>query len=644
MIQGVTGKILWVDLSAGTCTVEKVPEKVYENYLSGVGLAAYYLYHRIPAGADPLGPDNILALVSGLLTATGSLMTGRWLAAAKSPLTNTWGDANCGGTFSPAIKQCGYDGIFIQGSSPKPVYLYVNHATAEIRDAAELWGKDARETETLIQQTHPGKEIQVACIGQAGEKQSLIAGIVNDQGRIAARSGLGAVMGAKNLKAVALHGSHPIKSAHPEEMKRLSNRFLKHAGFQPPFIPGAGMRLLGAALRILPLSMRQDGLLYKILLQKWGTVALNEYSIESGDSPIRNWSGSNEDFSGKKHAPINPDHIKAREEMKYHCYSCPVGCGGICTLNEKGGETHKPEYETVLALGGLLMNEDFESLFIMNEKLNRAGMDSISAGGALAYAIECYESGLLTQEDTGGLDLRWGNTSAILTLLDQMIEREGLGDILADGANAAAQRIGKGSEEYAVHAGGQEPAMHDSRNDPGFGLHYAVDATPGRHTIGSILYYEMYQLWKKLKDVPRPSALFYPKKHKYLPSKHNAEMAVANAKFKMIIDGSGICLFGAFLGVHRMPVFEWLNAATGWQKTPQQYMEIGRKMQTLRQAFNVKHGAPLLHQVNGRMIGKPPLKHGANRGWSVPLEELVPMYWSGMGWNKKNGQPLENEF
>jgi aldehyde:ferredoxin oxidoreductase len=564
MIKGVTGKILWVDLTHKTITEEVFPETVYENYLSGVGLAACYLYQRIPAGADALGPDNILALVSGLLTGTGSLMSGRWLAAAKSPLTGTWGDSNCGGTFAPAIKQCGYDGIFITGASDTPLYLYVDHAHAELRDASFLWGKDARETEDLIKKDVSGKQIQVACIGESGEKCSLISGIVNDQGRIAARSGLGAVMGSKKLKAVALNGSHPIPVFNPDKMKRLSDRFLKFTGFQPPFINGVGMYFLGVMMRLMPLAMRQDGMLYKVLLQKWGTVSMNQYSIETGDSPIRNWGGSNIDFNARMQRPINPDHFLKREEMKYHCYSCPVGCGGICKLDEKGGETNKPEYETVLALGGLLMNTDLDSLFIMNEKLNRAGMDSISAGGALAYAIESFENGLLTLEDTAGLELRWGNTQAIMTLLDQMIARQGLGDILADGVKAAAARIGRGSEQYAVHSGGQEPAMHDGRNDPGFGLHYAVEPTPGRHTIGSLLYYEMFQLWTRVKGVPHPPSLFYPKKHKYNPSRENAGMAVANSKFKMVIDGSGLCIFGAFIGVQRMPVFEWSSAHAGF--------------------------------------------------------------------------------
>jgi aldehyde:ferredoxin oxidoreductase len=639
VIKGVSGKILWVDLSAGTCQIEAVPEAVYEHYLAGIGLAAYYLYRRIPANVDALGPENILAFVPGLLTGTGAMMTGRWLVAGKSPLTGTWGDANCGGTLAPAIKGAGFDGIFFSGISPKPVYLYLDHNQAELRDATELWGKDARETETLIQASNQGKPLQVACIGLGGEKLSLIAGIVNDQGRMAARSGLGAVMGSKHLKALAIKGSHPVTVADRESMKKLTADFLKFARFQPPFLNGKGMRFLGTMLGKMPLVMRQDGMLYKVLLKKWGTVSMNEYSIQTGDSPIRNWSGSNIDFDAKKAASIDPDELLKRETGKYHCYSCPIGCGGLCELPGRKGDTHKPEYETILALGGLLMNEDVDSLFEMNERLNRAGLDSISVGGVIAFAIECFEQGILTTADTDGIVLKWGNADGIMALMQKIIAREGIGDLLADGTKLAAKRIGKDSEAFAVNAGGQEPAMHDGRADPGFALHYAVEPTPGRHTVGSQLYYEMYRLWKKSSRVPKPPALFFSKNKRYEVSKYLAGMATANSQFKMVIDASGLCIFGSFIGVDRIPVFEWLNAATDWQKTPDEYLEIGRQISSLRQAFNEKQGAPLRHKLNPRLIGTLPLTEGVNKGRSVDLDGLVPLYWDLMGWDTATGQP-----
>lgn len=639
----VAGKILWVDLTRGSWTIEDVPSQVYENFLSGLGLASYYLYRRIPPKTDPLGPENVLAFVSGLLTGTGCMTTGRWMAAAKSPLTGTWGDSNCGGTLSPAIKQCGFDGIFFTGISPHPVYLYIGHGQIELRDASHLWGKDTRETEAALQSAHSGKDLCIASIGPAGEKLSLISGIVNDGGRMAARSGLGAVMGSKKLKALALQGIRPIQIAHPQKMQRLTQRFSRTATFQPPYFNGVMARFLGTFLRVIPLQMRQDGILYKLFLGKYGTSGLNQYSIESGDSPIHNWTGSNEDFPPHRSASINPDRIRERETTKYHCYSCPVGCGGITQFNDgKKSETHKPEYETILALGGLLMNEDLESIFVANEMLNRAGMDTISAGGTLAFAIECYQNGLITREDTGGLELKWGDAPTILTLLQKMIDREGIGDLLADGSRKAAQRLGRGTEKFAVHAGGQELAMHDGRGDPGFALHAVVDPTPGRHTTGSYQYYEMFRLWRRVDHLPPVRWLFYPKRSKYNHSEEKAAWAAACSQYTALLNGAGGCIFGAFLGTQRYPIFEWLNAATGWQHSPEAYLQIGWNIQTTRQAFNAREGLPLKHAINARAVGQPPQTRGANRGATVPIDELTHLYWKTLGWDEDTGCPPES--
>ena len=289
---------------------------------------------------------------------------------------------------------------------------------------------------------------------------------------------------------------------------------------------------------------------------------MNQLSSEMGDAPLKNWSGSNVDFPIKKSKKINPDFFTDAEIVKYHCYSCPLGCGGICTLKGEYAHTHKPEYESVLALSGLCMNEDLDSLFYLNELLNRAGMDTISAGGTVAFAIECYENGILTKRDTDGLELKWGNTEAIIALIKKMIAREGIGDLLADGTKIAAKKIGKGSEQYAIHAGGQEPAMHDGRNDPGFNVHYCTEATPGRHTIGSYLYYEMFQLWKTVKGLTSPSPL-YTKNSKYILSDEKTQWAVACSKFMSLANATGMCLFGLFIGSKRVPTFAWLNAATG---------------------------------------------------------------------------------
>ncbi len=641
MGKGYMGKILTVDLDTATWVEEQVSDDIYEQYLAGQGLGAYILYNRIPAGADPLGPENMLGFMAGLLTGTGSLFSGRWSVVGKSPLTGGWGDANCGGQFAPAIKRCGYDGIFFRGISAKPVYLLIDHDSIELKDAGGLWGKDAVETEELLMEEH-GTDARVATIGLSGENLSLISGICNDRGRIAARSGLGAVMGSKRLKAVVLKGCRRIPTYNDFEIKRLSQKCNRWVRFDFPRWPGALNHYMGAAIGALPFMMAVDGLLYKFLNAWWGTCSMNQMSVGMGDSPIKNWKGTNVEWNLSKSKSVNPDVFTDCEMVKYHCYSCPLGCGGVCSISGKYSETHKPEYETVLALGGLLMNEDAESIFYLNEVLNRAGMDTISAGGTIAYAMECFEKGILTVKDTGGLDLTWGNTEAIIALIDKMIKREGIGDILADGSKAAAEKIGKGSMQYAIQAGGQEPAMHDGRGDPGFALHYSVEPTPGRHTIGALLYYEMFHLWKVVKGLPKPKPL-YLKSEKYVADEGKILQAAACSKFMNVVNASGLCLFGVFLGIKRTPTFDWLNAATGWEKTPNEYMEIGERIQTIKQAFNVKHGiSPKDFKISDRAVGNPPLQQGANKGCTVAIDKLMHDYWAHFDWDQETGKPNES--
>jgi aldehyde:ferredoxin oxidoreductase len=285
------------------------------------------------------------------------------------------------------------------------------------------------------------------------------------------------------------------------------------------------------------------------------------------------------------------------------------------------------------------MNEDLESIFQLNELLNRAGMDTISAGAAVAFAIECYEKGALTKEDTGGLELTWGNTGAVVALIGKMIRREGIGDLLADGTKVAARKIGRGAERFTVQAGGQEPAMHDGRNDPGFNVHYSLEPAPGRHTVGAQLYYEMFQLWKTVKGLPRPKPLYF-KARKYIADAEKAAMAAACSKYMNFANSVGLCLFGMNIGARRVPSFAWLNAATGWSRTPEQCMEIGRRIQTLKQAFNIRQGIdPLSVKVQDRMLGRPSMKEGANRGRTMDFEKMRSDYWHQFGWDARTGRP-----
>ncbi len=644
-MKGYTGKVLFVNLSTREFREEIVPDEIYENYLSGVGLGAYMLYKYIPKDADPLGPDNILGITSGLLTGTGMPVTGRWMAVCKSPITNGWGDANCGGTFAPAIKQCGYDAIFFNGMSDKPVYLFVDNKGPQILEADDLWGKDTVETEEILTERHwVKKKPSVITIGPSAENLSLISGICNDSGRIAARSGVGAVMGSKKLKAVVLAGIKPITCVDRDTIKECAKRYAKIARLNlPDFVNANYMPLLGISLDKMPVNMAFDGAMSALVLKKFGTTYNNNMGMPNGDCPVKNWDGSIKDYGYKKYKKMTADKICEREFKKYHCYSCFIGCGGMCNIKDIKAvpydETHKPEYETANAFGPLLLNDNLDAVFAVNEILNRAGMDSISAGGTVAFAIECYERGIITKEDTGGLELTWGNAKSIVKLVKLMVARKGFGAVLADGSREAAKRIGRGSEKYAVHAGGQEPGQHDSRMDPTLAVHYSTDPTPGRHTIGMDVAYNFFQPWKTVKWAPNSNGV--GKEINYKAAPYNAEKIRANTCFKQVIDGVGGCYFAHTTGYYNWRLLDAINAATGWNKTNEEYMEIGMRMQTLRQQFNIKHGVdPKSFKAHRRMVGRPPLGEGPLRGKTVPIEDMMKMQWEHYGWDKETGVPL----
>ncbi len=638
------GKILIVDLSERTFSERAIPEALYESVLGGVGLAVSLLSRMIPRGAEPLGPENVLGFMSGLLTGSGSMMTGRWMAVCKSPLTGGWGDANCGGTLSPAIKQCGYDGIFFRGRADAPVSFMIDERGPRLEDARGLWGKDAIETEEALAAAWMGKKKPaIAAIGPAAERLSLISGISNDGGRYAARSGVGAVMGSKNLKAVALAGSAKVPCADSEGVKALSKRYAAAVARLklPGFLTGAFMPVLGKALG-MKVVFPVDGLLSSAILHKWGTIYNNTAGVVNGDSPLSNWAGSVSGFGRAKYRKLNPDLILRRETKKYNCYSCVIGCGGICDttgLRTVSKHTHKPEYETVCAFGGLVGNDNLDAIFLCNDLCNRAGLDTISAGSTIAFALECWEKGAIGAADTGGLELRRGDPDVVVALLKSMIAREGIGDILADGVARAASRLGRGTERYAIHSGGQEPGMHDSRFDPMMGVAYSADPTPGRHTISASVYYNVERLWEKIPEVPK-CARPYPKSEEYIASEREARKSVAGGCFKQVLDAAGGCLFAATSGLDSWPLFEYLNLATGLDKDPAQYMEIGRRIQTMRQAFNVGQGiSPASFIMHDRMAGVPPLDSGPLRGKTVPIRDMVGQYWQAIGWDPETGVP-----
>jgi aldehyde:ferredoxin oxidoreductase len=401
------------------------------------------------------------------------------------------------------------------------------------------------------------------------------------------------------------------------------------------------MPVLGKALG-MKVVFPVDGMLSAAILGKWGTIYNNTAGVVNGDSPLSNWAGSVSDFGRARYRKLNPDLILRRETKKYNCYSCVIGCGGVCDttgLGTASNHSHKPEYETVCAFGGLVGNDNLEAIFLCNDLCNRAGLDTISAGSTIAFALECWEKGSIAPADTQGLELRRGDPGCIVALLKLMIAREGIGDILADGVARASKRIGRGTELYAIHAGGQEPGMHDSRFDPMMGVSYSADPTPGRHTISASVYYNVEKLWEMVPELPK-CARPYPKLEEYIANGREARKSVAGACFKQVLDAAGGCLFAATSGLDSWPLFEYLNLATGLSLDPARYLEIGRRIQTMRQAFNVREGLePGSFIMHDRMAGVPPLGSGPLSGKSVPIRDMVREYWRAIGWDPATGIP-----
>ncbi len=608
MACGYMGKILNVDLSHGELTEEPLDEMLCRKYIGGYGVGARVLYDRVRAGIDPLGPDNILGFMTGPLTGTPAIIGSRFVVIGKSPKTNTWGDANCGGYFGPHLKFAGFDGIFFSGLAEQPVYLFINEGQAELRDARHLWGKNIAELENVLKAEH-GTDVQVASIGIAGERRSLLSCVINDGGRAAGRSGLGALMGAKKLKAVVVKGKLEVPMADEEGIKALRREYIgNHGGFYSK-------------------------------LQEYGTCAGTASAAQSGDSPVRNWDGAGPvHFPRERAEKISDDSVIALQQRRYGCWRCPISCGGWVKVTEgryalsdrEDFIGHKPEYETLWAFGTNLLNDNLESIVKANEICNEYGLDTISVGATIAFAIECYEKGIITNRDADGLELTWGNDEAIVTLAEKIARREGFGDVLADGVKIAAQRIGQGAERYAIHVHGEELPGHDPRFMPGLATTYLTDATPGRHTQGGEL-------------LTPPGIRVRGTKMKYV-YEGKAEDHYRLMTSMHVVNAAGLCMFG-YLTHHIDLIRKQLAAVTGWDYTLDDLYETGMCIATIRHAFNLREGHnPLTRNVPGRMIGRPPLEEGRLKGITVDYETMFREFLQFVGWDGRTTIPSEESL
>ncbi len=604
------GKMLFVDLSQGSIKEEKPSEQLYRDYIGGAGIGARILYERMKPKADPLGADNMLGFVTGPFTAAPVPGGGRYSVVTKSPLSGSWAESSSGGFWGPELKWAGYDAVFFSGQSARPVYLLISGGKAELKDASKLWGKTTSDTESLLQRELGEPKACVACIGPAGESLSLTAGIVNDGGRIAARLGVGAVMGSKKLKAVVIQNSQAkqkIAAAEPGKLKAAREAFLKSLN-ESKFHQG-----LTAA----------------------GTGGGNSFLVSIGDSPTKNWNSSGTDSmpTCKNLDAANMDKYKLDS---YGCHACPVRCGALIKVNEgpfaTKGEVHRPEYETLAALGNLCLNDNLESVIKANELCNLYGMDTMAVGGIIAFAMECYEHGIITKRDTEGIELTWGNGAAVVALTEKIGKREGFGAVLADGAARAAERIGKGSEQYAMHVGGHRLPYHDARMDAALGTAIIADAQPAHH-----MDKQGTSILESGKPLGTDPLLQSPKLDPFGDQDKKGPMYATGAAYSQLLTCGGICaLYTTFLPV---PVVELLAPLTGWDMDWAEGLKTGRRILTLRQAFNASEGITPDKFKMPKRIATEPLKVGPGAGKSLDFETGKKSYFEAMGWDIKTGKP-----
>ncbi|NQT38069.1 MAG: aldehyde ferredoxin oxidoreductase family protein [Planctomycetes bacterium] len=600
-VPGTTGKVLMVDLGTGQISVETPEDDLYLRYLGGYGLGAYYLYKLQKPGVDPLGAEAHLGFFTGLLTGGPAVTGNRYVVVGKSPKTGTWGDANSGGTFGPAMKLAGFDGVIFCGISEKPVLLVLEGGQAKLVGADDWWGLDCDATEDKTKATY-GPKARSASIGPAGERQSLLSCIINDKGRAAGRSGLGAVMGSKRLKAIVAVGGEPVAVADADGLKAAVKRHRDEL-------------------------KETDG--YKFFHQ-YGTSGMTAGATASGDCPIKNWGGIPDDFPTAN--KISDDTVAALEKKKYGCWKCPIACGGE-TVVEEGpykSSSHKPEYETLGAFGTMCLNDNLESINLCNQICNDYGLDTISAACTVAFAIECFENGLLTTEDTEGVELTWGNHEAIVEVTRQIAEGRGFGGrVLGDGAKVGAERIGKGAEQYAIHIQGEEIPMHDPRLNPGLATSYKMDATPGRHTqMGSWTVEASFTppgLWTE--EFDKYAYTGKAEAHRVLSSHHHASSS------------AGLCMF-AWCNMPPEVLADALSLTTGTPYSLDDIQKIGARIATLRIGFNLREGVRNIDfAVPGRLIGSPPLEGGPLKGVTVDIDTQIREYNEVMGWDPETGVP-----
>ena len=588
------GKVLRVDLSKEKFWEEELKEEDVVNFLGGVGLAAKIIFSEVDPRIDPFDPSNKLVFMTGALTGTMVPGANKVTVAAKSPLTLAWGEAHLGGFWGPELKRAGYDGIVFEGKASEPVYIVIGNREVSIESAEKLWGLSTSETERRIKEEIGNKDVRIASIGPAGERLVRIACIVSEE-RVAGRTGMGAVMGSKNLKAVAVKGEGSVKVKAPESLRRNISRLYPMIMSYPP----------------------------SQILSAYGTNGEMLSFYEYGDVPLRNFTKSV--WEGIKNIE---GRIMVSKYLKEHksCFACPIGCWKVVRVQEgefQGVEGRAPEYETAASLGALLLNDNYESLIYLEKLCNELGVDVISAGVVIAWAMEAYEKGLITKEDTGGIELNWGDYKTIIRLVEMIGRREGFGKILGEGCHRASQIIGRGTEEFAMHVRGLEIPMHDPRAFKGMGLQYATSNRGACHLQGTFFRIEQGERVPDLK--------IYRRVYRF-ETKDKGWMVAVMQDWHQVIESLGLC---KFVQIHPGHVAGFYSLATGIVKRVTDLQKDGERISNLVRVFNVLCGRGGDYDKLPERFLKQPLEEGGAKGQVVELDVMLKEYYSYRKWDSR---------
>ena len=593
-MKGYRGQVLHVDLSTGACHAEPLDEQHARQYLGGSGLAARYLYDMLDAHTDPLGPDNPLIFMTGPLVGTRAPSCGRYEVCARSPLTGYWGEGNGGGFWGPELRFAGYDGIIVVGASQRPVYLSIRDGQAELHDATDLWGKDFYETQEALKERMGDRRLRVAGIGAGGERLVRYAMIMNDHGRAAGRGGLGAVMGAKKLKAIAVRGADKI-SLHDAEA------FAGEAK---------------AALSIV----RED--LASQMLNLGGTAFYADLGMMEGDMPSRYFTQGM--FEGVENlgGGVMADTILAGQRS---CYGCAVACGRETALKRYQVEkADGPEYETVASFGTMLLVDDLEAVSYAGHLCNVHGLDTISAGGTIAFVYYLFDQGIVTADDLDGLAPRWGDIEPALHMLDLIVTRQGIGDLLAEGSRAVGRHFG--AEDLAVQVNGMEVAMHDPRAYVGQALTYATSPRSGCHMQGDMYMLDSGEIVSELGQEAGDKGDNSPEK---------ARMAALRQDWRSVTNALIQC---HLVNPPLEHVLGMLNAATGWEFDAEELGRCGERISNLKRLINHRLGLTASQDRLPRLLLQP-LEDGGAMGVTPDMGVLLPAYYAARGWNAETGRP-----